>query len=162
MTKQQLLDRIVEVVDVTRRRLTTGPNMRALLSEMVETTVAPVPFSFSSLIQVNDSSAILSGPFDLLDFEFNTTAGEFDVTGFVFPLSIHRGSFLGSIGISVEASEIFDVDIKLTTIDTTQCASVVSVELNDDVVAGQSYTVAITATGDGHTVTRTFTINIAA
>jgi hypothetical protein len=35
MTKQQLLDRIVEVVDVTRRRLTTGPNMRALLSDMV-------------------------------------------------------------------------------------------------------------------------------
>ncbi len=61
MTKQQLLDRIVEVVDVTRRRLTTGPNMRALLSDMVnemyptagEVMVAKLFIPSAEVLQLN-------------------------------------------------------------------------------------------------------------
>jgi hypothetical protein len=45
--------------------------------------------------------------------------------------------------------------------DTSQCNSLVVVSFNDDAVAGAEYTVDITATGGGHSITRTFQMNIA-
>jgi hypothetical protein len=130
------------------------------------TVQAPVPFSFSVLLQVDQSGAVL-GMSDILDAEFTLPAGVFNgeegsVDGFVFYLDTQRGSYWGDIVISVAASEILDVDNKLPTIDLTNCNGLVLVDLNDDVEAGETYTVAVTATGGGHSITRTFTLNIEA
>jgi hypothetical protein len=126
----------------------------------------PVPFSFSVLLQVNQSGAVY-GMSDILDAEFTLPAGVFDgeggsVDGLVFYLDTQRGSYWGGIEVSVAASEIFDIDNKLPTIDLTNCNGLVLVDLNDDVEAGETYTVAVTATGGGHSITRTFTLNIEA
>jgi hypothetical protein len=123
-----------------------------------------VPFSFSALLQADQGGAIL-GTSDILDASYTLPAGAFgggSILGWAFYLDTQRGTYWGDIEISVVASEIYDVEIALETMDNTQCNSLVIVAFNDDVAPEAIYTVAVTATGGGHSVTRTFTLNIAA
>lgn len=128
--------------------------------------IAPVPFSFSSLVQLDQGGSIL-GVSDVLDAEYTLSVGVFGnepgkIAGFAFYLDTQRCSYWGDIVISVVASEIYDVDNKLPTIDQSNCNGLVLVEFNDTVEADETYTVAVTATGGGHSITRTFTINVVA
>jgi hypothetical protein len=129
----------------------------------IDQAIPPVPFAFSALVQTDTSASGISGFNSMLDVADEVPAdifGEGGVLGFVFYLDTQRGAYWGDIVISVQASEIFDVDILLATIDNTQCNSLVTADFNDSVVAGEAYTVSITATGGEHSVTRTFTLNI--
>lgn len=126
-------------------------------------SVPPVPFAFSTLIEVNDGA--ISGLFEVLDYEIDVPLSaiqgeEASVEGFVFYLDTQRGSYWGDIQVSVTASELFAVDIKLETIDTTECNSLVVVTIDGETTAGTSHAVEITATGGDHSITRTFTLNI--
>ena len=130
----------------------------------MNSAVAPVPFSFSALVQLDQGGSIL-GVSDVLDAEYTLPASVFgnepgQVAGFAFYLDTQRGSYWGDIAISVVASEILDVDNKLPTIGQSNCNGLVLVSLNDNVEAGETYTVAVTATGGGHSIARTFTLNI--
>ena len=131
----------------------------------VNSTVAPIPFSFSAVLALDlggiaiGLTAVLPGS-DTIPAEAIGTGPE-QVSGCNLYLDIQRGSYWGDIAISVEASPIFDVDVQLTPIDNTQCNSLVTAVFNDSVVAGEAYTISITATGGGYSITRTFTLNIA-
>lgn len=130
--------------------------------------VAPVPFAFSALFQVGSSLSDVGGMGEMLDFESTNTIaslaeGEFD--GFTVYLDTQRGSYWGDIIISVVASDedVFTSDVKLSTLDGTQCNSLVSVSIDGSAVsAEETYTLAITASGGGHSITRTFTLNVIA
>jgi hypothetical protein len=124
----------------------------------------PVPFSFSALLQPDQGGAV-NGISIILDAAIELPAEVFGgsgsgIVGFIFYIDTQRGSYWGDIEISVAASEIYDVEIALETIDNTQCNSLVIVNFNDDVVPEATYTVAITATGGGSSITRTFTLTI--
>lgn len=130
--------------------------------------IAPVPFAFSALFQVGASLGDVGGMGEMLDFEATTTIaslapGEFD--GFTVYLDTQRGSYWGDISISVVASDedVFTSDVKLSTLDGTQCNSLVSVSIDGSAAsADETYTLAITASGGGHSITRTFTLNVVA
>lgn len=127
-----------------------------------------VPFAFSALFEIGNQIGETSGLSGILPLTIE--AGEaanwgpdpdLQSTGLTFYLDTQRGTYWGDIAISVQASAIFNVSVKLETIDTSQCNSLVVVSFNDNAVAGEEYTVAITASGGGHEVTRTFQMNIA-
>lgn len=128
----------------------------------------PVPFAFSALFQVGSSLSDVGGMGEMLDFESTNTPaglapGEFD--GFTVYLDTQRGSYWGDISISVVASDddVFTADVKLSTLDATQCNSLVSVSIDGSAASeDETYTLAITASGGGHSITRTFTLNVVA
>jgi hypothetical protein len=141
--------------------------VRAIVQPQLD-AVLPVPFAFSALFQVGSSLSDVGGMGEMLDFEAtitiaNLAEGEFD--GFTVYIDTQRGSYWGDISISVVASDedVFTSDVKLNTLDGTQCNSLVSVSIDGDAVAeDETYTLAITASGGGHSITRTFTLNVIA
>jgi hypothetical protein len=127
-----------------------------------------VPFAFSALFEIGNQFAETSGLSGILPLTIEAggaenwgTDPETQNTGLTFYLDTQRGTYWGDIEITVEASEIFDVSIKLATMDTSQCNSLVVVSFNDNAVADTEYTVSITASGGDHSVTRIFQMNIA-
>jgi len=138
----------------------------AVTKEQLDDAIPPVPFAFSALFQVGGALSDVGGIGEILDFEVTTpietiAEGEFD--GFTVYLDTQRGSYWGEISISVVASDedVFTATVKLATLNNTQCNSLVSVSIDDSAaIAGESYTLAITATGGTHSITRTFTLNI--
>ena len=130
----------------------------------VNSTVAPIPFSFSAVLAL-DIDGVLNGLSAVLPNSETVPAeaigtGPGQISRLNFYIDVQRGSYWGGIAISVEASPIFDIAIELTPIDNTQCNSLVTADFNDSAVAGEAYTVSITATGGGHSITRTLTLNI--
>jgi len=123
----------------------------------------PVPFSFSAVVSF-DTGVVTYGLGFVLPYSLELPAAAIpaDLSGFVIYLDTQRGSYWGDIAISVSASSIYDTEVQLTPIDNTQCNSLVFAEFNDSVAAGAEYTISITATGGGHSITRTFTLNIEA
>ena len=130
--------------------------------------IAPVPFAFSALFQVGSSLSDVGGMGEMLDYESTVpigglAPGEFD--GFTVYLDTQRGSYWNDIAISVVASDedVFTADVKLSTLDATQCNSLVSVSIDGSAASeDETYTLAITASGGGHSITRTFTLNVVA
>tara|TARA_R110000868_G_scaffold378834_1_gene644469 strand:- start:14 stop:493 length:480 start_codon:yes stop_codon:yes gene_type:complete len=118
-----------------------------------------VPFSFSALGQ-GDKDGVISGLSQILPISLQLPAEilETEVKGFLVYLDTQRGTYWGDIVISVDAPLIYDVDIKLETLDVTQCNSLVSLILNGTVEPDTEYSFTITATGGDFSISRTATI----
>jgi hypothetical protein len=129
------------------------------LKEVTVEGMPSVPFTFSALVQpdqggaVNGINYILPSSFEIA----HTLIGD-GLDGFVVYLDTQRGTYWGDITISVSANAIYDVTIALSTIDNTQCNSLVQLLFNGAGSAGQSYPFTITATGGGFSISRTFTL----
>ena len=131
---------------------------------------APVPFAFSALLEidgglspVSEGNVQATGIMAMLPFTLEVPKYLFEneIRGFVFYLDTQRGSYWGDIVISVDAPPIFTVDIKLATIGTTECNSLVVALVNSEPVVGETYTLTVTASAGDFAITRTLTITVA-
>jgi len=121
-----------------------------------------VPFTFSALAQLDQGGAINGISFILpISFEIDHTVIGDTLDGLAVYLDTQRGTYWGDIDISVTADAIYDVVIALSSIDNTQCNSLVSLTFNGAGSAGQSYPFTITATGGDFSISRTFTLTTA-
>ena len=127
--------------------------------------IAPVPFAMSVSFEF-DAGGIVSGLQNMLDktvtFPVSTFSEPTALAGFVLYIDMLRGSYWGDISISVSAPETVDVTIAKPVVDMTECNSLVVTAFNELPVADDEIVIAVTATGGGHSITRTFTINVVA
>jgi len=129
------------------------------LKEVVVEGMPSVPFTFSALGQ-GDKDNFITGLSNIFPVSIQLPAEIFEteVKGFMVYLDTQRGTYWGDIVISVDAPPIYDVDIKLETLDATQCNSLVSLILNGTVEPDTDYSFTITATGGDFSISRTATI----
>jgi len=127
--------------------------------------IAPVPFamSVSTELEVGGNVTGLGG---MLDKSVVFPVSTFDeptlLSGIIFYIDILRGSYWGDVTISASAPETVDVTIAKTVVDQTECNSLVLTSFNETPIADDEIIIAITATGGGHSITRTLTINVVA
>jgi hypothetical protein len=118
--------------------------------------------SASGQLQSND---VTYGMDFMLDRAFELPVGTFgpnNVNGFVFYIDTQRGSYWGGIAISCTHPGTLESSIAKTTVDQSECNSLVTLSFTEFPEADDEIVIAVTATGGGHSITRTLTINVVA
>jgi hypothetical protein len=124
----------------------------------------PVPFSVSVSLE-QDFSGSISGLITILPETVEVPlatigTGEGQISGFNFYVDTQRGSYWGDLTVTINQSGVFTSEAVLPVMDTSQCNSIVQTDISGEPEEGESYFVSITVSGGGHSITRTFTLNI--
>ena len=126
--------------------------------------ISPIPFAMSVTYQILRNNE-LSGAEGMLDLVAELTEGELGeggIQGFSFYMDIQRGSYWGDIEVTITHPETVDSAVAKETIDVSECNSYIASAFNEAPVADDEIIIAITASGGGHSITRTLTINVVA
>lgn len=126
--------------------------------------ISPTPFAMSVSGQFELGDGIQGFSF-MLDEAPEVPIGQFapgGIVGLVFYLDILRGSYWGDITISCTHPETLESSIAKTTVDQTECNSLVTLTFLEAPEVDDEIVITVTASGGGHSITRTLTVNVVA